>query len=353
MYFGTLPFWNGGHESAGVNAPPTQLVPRRGRDGSVLRHVHPAVEPERDAGRRDAAPTCSTRARPSSRRRSIPAERAARRSTSSPKIRGWPTPPSPRRSPPICPSSRSARCTGRARSQLVRSAQQLRCHRPEHEMGVCRRRRRESGRDSIRLETYILINNPNPSAFEVTVTYLRVSGAPIVKTYQWRSEPVQHSCEPHGARSRQRDLRHHHRVALPHRRGARDVLERVRGRLGRWDERDGDASSLRLARRFQGSWVPTYVGAARALASGEWRPVLPLLRSRGTREIGDGLHQLLRIDRLGQMAVEPGGKRGGRIGRPGMRGQGDGRRLARPGRREAAGWRRSIASRPGRASRYR
>ena len=46
MYFGSDPVWKGGHESAGVTAPSTDVVPRGRRDGPVLRNVRPARESE-------------------------------------------------------------------------------------------------------------------------------------------------------------------------------------------------------------------------------------------------------------------------------------------------------------------
>ena len=47
MYFnaGGL-FWGAGHESAGVSELATDMVPRRGKDGLALRHVHPRRQPE-------------------------------------------------------------------------------------------------------------------------------------------------------------------------------------------------------------------------------------------------------------------------------------------------------------------
>ena len=48
MYFGTPPdvLFKAGHDSAGVTAPSHALDPRRGRDRAVLRDVHPAGQSE-------------------------------------------------------------------------------------------------------------------------------------------------------------------------------------------------------------------------------------------------------------------------------------------------------------------
>ncbi len=45
-------------------------------------------------------------------------------------------------------------------------------------------------------DTFILLANPTTTEAQVTITYLRESGAPIVKTYTVRAdEPVQRGCE--------------------------------------------------------------------------------------------------------------------------------------------------------------
>ena len=52
MYFGTRLF-EGGHESAGVSAGLHPVVPRRGRDRRVLRHLHPRRQSQSHRGQPD------------------------------------------------------------------------------------------------------------------------------------------------------------------------------------------------------------------------------------------------------------------------------------------------------------
>ena len=60
----TTPLWNGGHESAGVTQPSTQLVPRGRRDRLVLRYVRPVRNPNADAARRHGDVTCPSTGAP-------------------------------------------------------------------------------------------------------------------------------------------------------------------------------------------------------------------------------------------------------------------------------------------------
>ena len=55
MYFGTSPFWNGGHESAGVNAPSTSWFHAEGATGAFFDTFILLSNPERHAGDGDAA----------------------------------------------------------------------------------------------------------------------------------------------------------------------------------------------------------------------------------------------------------------------------------------------------------
>lgn len=61
----------------------------------------------------------------------------------------------------------------------MRATQQRRCRHDRHRVGA----RRGPDRRPLQFLTYILLANPASSVAEVTITYLREDGAPVVKTY--------------------------------------------------------------------------------------------------------------------------------------------------------------------------
>ena len=100
-------------------------------------------------------------------------------------------------------------------------------------------------------QTFVLIANPDVSAATVTATFLRTTGAPVVKTFvvQPGAPPDRHDrAGQHGARARQRVVRRLAGRRSPDLRRARHLLERQRRLLRRRRRGDGQRAAL-TARR--------------------------------------------------------------------------------------------------------
>ena len=96
--------------------------------------------------------------------------------------------------------------------------------------------------------TYILLANPNATAAQVRITYLRTDGTTVTKDYDGGcDEPIQRARECLRAGTPGRALRRGDRGAQRHadRRGTGDVQRRRgRERVGRRHQRDGDAVAI-------------------------------------------------------------------------------------------------------------
>ena len=178
MYFGT-PLFNGGHESAGASELSREWFLAEGATGSFFTTFVLISNPEPGPGARHAdLPPGRGRHRDAPEdgrgRGSTDDQRRGRRS------RRCGRPASPHGSPRMSASSSSGRCTGRSIPSRWQEA--------HNAFGVTSTGRRwglAEGRvgGSAGFQTFVLLANPDVAAATVTATFLRTTGAPVVKTF--------------------------------------------------------------------------------------------------------------------------------------------------------------------------
>ena len=185
MYFGDAPLWNGGHESAGVT--------RRRRTGSS-----PKAPPARSS-RRSSCSRIRMRRPPTSTLTFLPDSGAPVTHESTVPAHGA-TDHQHRAEDAVArergggdegrrdaADRRRARAVLAGHARVVRSAQQLRRHGARHALGPRRRPRRRRRR----LQTYILLANPNDTGAAVDDQFLREAGPPSRRTSRCAEEPLQ------------------------------------------------------------------------------------------------------------------------------------------------------------------
>ena len=242
MYFGS-PVFNGGHESAGATRPSTDWFLAEGATGSFFTTFVLLSNP-------NATPASVTHDLPPRGRRHRHAHEddAGRRSRLTVNVA--------LEDPPLAatsvatrvtsdiPSSPSGRCTGRSTPASWQEA--------HNAFGVTETAQRwalAEGRvgGPFAFQTFVLVANPGTTAANLTLTFLRTTGAPITKTRDGagRRPPDPHHRSRHdGAGAGQRVVRRRPGVGPARVRRARAVFERQQRVLGRGQRRDGHPDAV-------------------------------------------------------------------------------------------------------------
>ena len=190
MYFGAPPDLSSkaGHDSAGVTAPSTRWFLAEGATGPFFETFILLANPNPTPadGRRCAS--CPRPARRSTARCTMPAQRTAddqHRGAGPGRAGAGERRGRDPSSPPSLPivAERAQVLAGRP-GGLVRGAQQLRRDGAADALGPGRRTRGEpAGLPPAGYQTYVLLANPGTTTASVTITFLRETGAPVVRSF--------------------------------------------------------------------------------------------------------------------------------------------------------------------------